>query len=286
MFSTRIRRWTILTLGSAALAACGTSPPPRELLDARTAYARAQAGPAATLKPDALREAQNALRRAEQAYAADVDQRDLRTYAYLAQRRSELADVLGHDAMFGMEQKQAENEIQQVTALQVTQQQQQLQKAEQERADAERRAREAMDRLSNLQGSTVKQEERGIVITLPGQVLFATGKSTLLPTARQKLNQVADALGDTDRHIIVEGHTDSTGSDAKNYTLSEARSNAVKEYLVSRGIPSDRVSAKGLGSSQPVASNASAEGRANNRRVEIVVESGPTTTKKPQQPSP
>ena len=105
-------------------------------------------------------------------------------------------------------------------------------------------------------------------------MLFATGKSSLLPSSRQKLNEVADVLKDQpDRGIVVEGHTDSTGTDAKNEVLSQQRADSVKDYLVSRGVPSERVTTRGFGASHPVTSNTTAEERANNRRVEIIIES-------------
>jgi outer membrane protein OmpA-like peptidoglycan-associated protein len=111
------------------------------------------------------------------------------------------------------------------------------------------------------------------VITLSGSVLFATGKSELLPIAKDKLNEVAKALKDQGfKSIIVEGHTDSRGNAQKNEELSFARAESVRSHLVSQGLPADKVRATGLGSGRPVAANETPEGRANNRRVEIVVE--------------
>jgi len=118
----------------------------------------------------------------------------------------------------------------------------------------------------------VKEESRGVVITLSGSVLFATGKSDLLRIAQDKLNQVATALNDQGfKSIEVLGYTDSVGSAADNDALSLRRAQAVRDYLVTRGVPSEKATAKGLGSSNPVASNNTADGRAENRRVEIVV---------------
>ena len=111
------------------------------------------------------------------------------------------------------------------------------------------------------------------MFTLSGSVLFATGKYLLLPIAKTKLDDVAKALLDQSfKSIVVEGHTDSQGSASKNETLSQQRAETVRSHLVSRGIPADKISAVGLGSSRPVADNATADGRANNRRVEIVVQ--------------
>jgi outer membrane protein OmpA-like peptidoglycan-associated protein len=119
----------------------------------------------------------------------------------------------------------------------------------------------------------IKEEQRGMVITLDGSVLFASGKWELLPIARNKLDKVAEVLQEQDdsKKIVVEGHTDSVGSDSKNLDLSQKRADSVRTYLVSQGVKSDRIRAVGKGESVPVADNKSPEGRANNRRVEIIV---------------
>jgi outer membrane protein OmpA-like peptidoglycan-associated protein len=140
------------------------------------------------------------------------------------------------------------------------------------REEAEKRAAKAAADLAKF--ASVKQEARGMVITLSGSVLFATAKADLLPTAQLKLNEVADVLTkqDPDSKLVVEGHTDSQGGAAYNQELSQRRAQSVREYLVSRGIAADRVTAQDFGATRAIADNASAEGRANNRRVEIVVQ--------------
>lgn len=146
----------------------------------------------------------------------------------------------------------------------------QLEEEKKARAEAEKKAAAAMASLAEI--AKVKEEARGVVITLSGSVLFATGKSDLLPIAQDKLGDVAKALKDQGfKKIVVEGHTDSRGSATQNQDLSRARAEAVRGFLVTRGIPSDKIEAVGVGSSRPVADNNTAEGRANNRRVEIVV---------------
>ena len=139
------------------------------------------------------------------------------------------------------------------------------------RAEAEQRAAQAAADLARV--ATVKQEPRGMVITLSGSVLFASNKSELLPAAQTRLNDVANALSrqEPTAQIVVEGHTDSQGTAGYNQDLSQRRAQAVRDYLVARGIASDRVTAQGFGFTRPIADNQSAEGRANNRRVEIVV---------------
>jgi outer membrane protein OmpA-like peptidoglycan-associated protein len=144
-------------------------------------------------------------------------------------------------------------------------------KAKQDVIDADQRTADARAELARL--GAVKEEERGLVVTLSGGVLFRSAKSGLLPSARVKLDQVAKALMSvSERNIIVEGHTDSQGSESYNQGLSERRANAVRNYLVQQGYPGDRIQARGMGETSPIANNASPEGRANNRRVEIVIQ--------------
>jgi outer membrane protein OmpA-like peptidoglycan-associated protein len=110
-------------------------------------------------------------------------------------------------------------------------------------------------------------------------VLFASAKFDLLNTAMTKLDQVADALKaqDPDKRMVVEGHTDSTGSERTNQALSLNRASSVRDYLVSRGVASEKITAVGMSSTKPIADNRTAENRANNRRVEIVI-STPTVS--------
>lgn len=141
------------------------------------------------------------------------------------------------------------------------------------RMDAENRAAKSQAALVKL--AAVKEESRGLVITLSGSVLFASNKSSLLPAARDRLSKVADALMETkERAITIEGYTDSQGTNEFNIDLSQKRADAVRTYIISRGYSGALIQAHGLGKDRPVADNASAEGRANNRRVEIIVDRG------------
>ena len=139
------------------------------------------------------------------------------------------------------------------------------------REEADKRALQAQADLAKF--ATVKQETRGMVITLSGSVLFASAKWDLLPSAQVRLNDVATALTKEDplSKMVVEGHTDSQGAEAYNQDLSQHRAQVGRDYLVTRGIASDRITAQGFGPTRAIADNKSPEGRANNRRVEIVV---------------
>ncbi len=268
--------------------ACGPTRPPRELLDARMAYNRSATGPAASETPAQLHTARNALDQAERAFAKDGDKPYVRDEAYIAQRKAELADASARVQMAQKAKMAADLEAQQLqmenlrraqSDLATSQQnlaktQEQLESEKKAREEAERKQAQAMADLEKI--ASVKQENRGMVITLSGSVLFASNQSTLLPAANVKLNDVADALikGNPDAKITVEGHTDSQGSREHNMQLAQQRAEAVKTQLVARGVAADRISAVGVGPDRPIADNKSAEGRANNRRVEIIVEGG------------
>jgi outer membrane protein OmpA-like peptidoglycan-associated protein len=112
---------------------------------------------------------------------------------------------------------------------------------------------------------------RGLIVNM-SDVLFDTGKYSLRPLAREKLAKVAGIVsGHPGLRLDVEGHTDSVGGDDYNQRLSEQRGEAVREYLTQQGMPLSSVTAKGFGKTQPVASNDTAKGRQQNRRVELVI---------------
>jgi outer membrane protein OmpA-like peptidoglycan-associated protein len=272
-------------LGGFASAGCATAMPSQDLLDARALYARANQGPAPGINPADLHTAKQQLDMAEAAFVKEGDSQNSRDQAYLAARKTQLAEVVARtrlssqtkdgvvSAMHADERKtvaltsaelgRAKTELNTQAAA--------LQNERARREAAEKRAAQAASDLAKF--ATVKQEPRGMVITLSGGVLFASAKSELLPSAQLKLNDVASALTkeDPSSKMVVEGHTDSQGAAAYNQDLSTRRAQAVRDYLVSRGVASDRITSQGFGPSRSVADNASPEGRANNRRVEIVV---------------
>lgn len=119
-------------------------------------------------------------------------------------------------------------------------------------------------------GVGVTREGNELVLDMPSEVTFAVNSSNLDPTFRSTLDKVASTLTEYEKtYVDVLGHTDSTGSDAYNQTLSEQRANTVSGYLAGRGVKQARLATKGYGESQPRASNTTEEGRAQNRRVEI-----------------
>lgn len=123
-------------------------------------------------------------------------------------------------------------------------------------------------------GVDVTETDNGqaILVNLPDGVTFDVGSYTLKPEFRATLDQVAESLIKYPNSLIdVYGHTDSTGSDAFNQTLSENRARTVANYLTSRGVPAARIRSQGYGETMPVADNATEEGRRKNRRVEIKI---------------
>jgi outer membrane protein OmpA-like peptidoglycan-associated protein len=270
----------------ASAAACAASMPPADLVTARATYSRAAQGPAATLDPADLHTADESLKLAEQSFARDGDTQGTRDLAYVADRRAQIAEARGGTIQSSDQQQQTLGRMHAaetsqlaltsgqlgVAKTQLVVQGQALAAEQQRREDADKRAAKAAADLAAF--ASVKQETRGMVITLSGAVLFASGKSDLLPGAQAKLTEVAEALTkeDVESKIVVEGHTDSQGGASYNQDLSQRRAQSVRDYLVTRGMASDRVTSEGFGLTRPIADNASPEGRANNRRVEIVVQ--------------
>jgi outer membrane protein OmpA-like peptidoglycan-associated protein len=136
-------------------------------------------------------------------------------------------------------------------------------------ADAERTAQELARQIAELEA---KQTDRGLVLTL-GDVLFTTGTANLNEGVSNHLAKLASFLNEhPDRTVLIEGHTDSMGSDAYNQGLSERRADAVKAWLIRKDIASSRLTASGKGEGDPVGDNASATGRQQNRRVEVIIQ--------------
>lgn len=285
----------------AAAFGCAATGPTPELMDARRAYDEARQSDAATYSPDKLLTAKQALERAEAAHGDDAGSFEERSLAYIAQRKAQYASVYGTYEKDRRDQAEAEqafknkqdtlrrNAEQQATEAQKTlaatwdnlntarkeiaKSKADLDAEKDARAKAEQSAAAAMASLSKI--AQVKEEQRGTVITLDGQVLFVTGKAELLPIAKDRLNQIAKSLKelDDDKLVSIEGFTDSRGADDMNMKLSQDRANAVKDYLVSQGVKPEKLRSIGRGEASPVASNDTPEGRANNRRVELVVQS-------------
>lgn len=140
------------------------------------------------------------------------------------------------------------------------------------RREAELAAAAADSLRMQLQGMTARSEARGQVMTISGDA-FASGQSQLRAEARENLQKIIDLINaNPGASVLIEGHTDSQGSANLNQVLSQRRAEAVRDALIQQGVDGGRLRAVGLGKDRPVADNGSAEGRARNRRVEVVVE--------------
>jgi OmpA-OmpF porin, OOP family len=129
---------------------------------------------------------------------------------------------------------------------------------------------QAMNQEVTADASSLKGElEKTGHVAVYG-ILFDTGKATLQPASDGPLNQVLQVLQDDSLKVLIEGHTDNVGAPAANQALSEKRAQAVRDWLAAKGIAADRLTAKGYGASKPVTDNNTDEGRAKNRRVELV----------------
>jgi outer membrane protein OmpA-like peptidoglycan-associated protein len=131
--------------------------------------------------------------------------------------------------------------------------------------------RQAAALKKNMPEAEVVRDGDKVYVALPSGILFDLGKDALKPGAKESLAKAAVTLKDSQTNIVIEGHTDSTGSDAVNQPLSERRAARVRDYLNSQGVPASRMIAVGYGSSRPAVPNDSEANRALNRRVQLEI---------------
>jgi len=251
------RRGEIERQQQAAITAAATARQDRE---ARAAALAQQAEEARRQALEAQQQATQAQQQATQATAA-AQEATAAAQAATAELEKARKEAAERDA---------------AAAAQLEQQRAELEKTRQEAAaaaaqhEAEARRLRLENELARI--AATKREPRGLVVTLSSGVFFDTGKSALKKGAQATLTRIAEQLkSNTDVKVVVEGHTDSTGSTATNQTLSEKRAQAVRDFLVSAGVPADRITSVGRGEEQPVATNNTAAGRQQNRRVELVI---------------
>jgi outer membrane protein OmpA-like peptidoglycan-associated protein len=219
--------------------------------------------------------------------------KDQKKYAELARETARRADVArelavtrGAEAREEAERQRAQEDRQREAAAQQAALESSAHSAAQARADAEREAqlrsqaeRAAADLQARLYASVsaimeTRQGARGLIAALSG-VNFETNKATLKPVAREKLSKLSGILlgFPGDYKLEIEGHTDSTGTDAYNQMLSQSRAESVRNFLVEQGIPAERIpSTQGFGRTRPIAPNDTRANREKNRRVDIVIE--------------
>jgi len=287
---------------------------PIDLLEARNAVRIATDAQADQYAPAQLQKAKDLLNQAEDYYRRKQGGGPIGTVARESVQTAEEARLMAikgeHDAEVAAQQKaaadqaaqaQANAEAQQAAAQQAQAQAQQAQQAqqqaEQQRQQADQERQQALAAQQQAEAARQQAENdkaqmrarmlqqlnqvletrdtaRGLIVNMP-DVLFDTGKADIKASARERLAKVAGILlSYPDIHVEIDGFTDITGSLDLNQRLSEQRAEAVRTYLSSQGVRSDTMTTQGFGPSQPVASNDTAAGRQQNRRVELVVSGG------------
>jgi outer membrane protein OmpA-like peptidoglycan-associated protein len=274
------------------LAACATAPvKPAGAADVRAKLTRLQGDPElATRASVAIKDAEAAVVAAE---VPETDQELARHRVYIADHKVEIAMAQARTSLTE-EQRVALSQARDKARLddrtheadaatnaltaaraEIVQQTRQAEATRNETEAAQLAAADAAQKAAELQRELdelhAKPTDRGMVLTL-GDVLFTSGKADLKVGATANLDKLAAFLASyPDRNVIIEGHTDSMGSEDYNVGLSQRRADSVKAYLAGQGIGSARLSASGKGESAPVADNDSAAGRQQNRRVEVVI---------------
>ena len=277
---------------------------PLDLLEARNAVRIAKDAGAAQYTPSELQKAQDLLNRAEDYYQRKQGSGPIGTVAREATQTAEEARVMSiqkaEQAQRDQERQaaadqtakaQADAQAQQAAAAQAQAQAQQAQtqaaqadqarqQAESAQQQAQQQAQQAENDKAQMRARMLQQlnqvlatrdSARGLIVSMP-DVLFDTGKADLKPTARERMAKVAGILiAYPDIRVEIDGYTDSTGSLEFNEQLSQQRADAVRSYLSSQGVNSSSITTQGFGPSQPIASNDTAVGRQQNRRVELVV---------------
>jgi OmpA-OmpF porin, OOP family len=246
----------VLAAAAALLSACASTPERiDELETARALVPQVEASPRAGVAASYISEARKWLNQANTLFEnSDKNIQDIQFAANVATRNAQIANekILTAQAKEEFERGTAERQ-----AVLLEARDRQAQKLEQELADLK-----------------AKKTDRGLVVTL-GDVLFDTGKATLKPGAYSTVDRLAQALRESpNRKVVIEGHTDSVGNEEYNLQLSERRAQAVQAALFERGVASNQISTTGKGEMVPVASNDTASGRQENRRVELIFQEG------------
>jgi outer membrane protein OmpA-like peptidoglycan-associated protein len=297
-------------IAAAILAGCGTVPPQNTTLaEAHTLYSRAQTNPeVVNLAPVELKKAGESLGKADAALSKGESDATVNHLAYLAKQQVAIAEETAKQKAAELEITNAsaqrdqirlaartaeveaarrQAEMAQQTAEEQAARDEALIAAGQAEAEAARRQAESAQQTAEQQAARdqaliaqqemqlkeleAKKTDRGLVITL-GDVLFSVNKAELSPGGTRNVRKLADFLNQyPQRKVLIEGHTDSTGSHSINQPLSERRADAVRTALIDMGVSSDRIETRGYADAYPVANNRTPAGRQLNRRVEIIL---------------
>ena len=258
---------------AALLGACASMPQrSAQLEEARTQVQTLSAEPLAQqAAAHDLEAARASLNQADAALAQHEPPQVVDHLAYLARRHADAGQARVDEARARQDVAKAQDERNRILLESRTREarnaQANAQVAQSQAQAAQQQLQSTQQQLQDLQA---KQTERGMVLTL-GDVLFDTNKATLKPGADQKIDRLATFLQkNPNERLIIEGYTDSTGSEEYNEELSQRRAQAVANVLAGQGVPASRYQVVGKGQAFPVASNATPAGRQQNRRVEIV----------------
>ena len=250
---TRRRAARVALIGTVTLVAACAGRSGESLEEARRAVDAARSDQDVLAHaPEQLQESEQALDRADSAFRSGADQDQIDHLAYVAEQRAAVAEAVADErvALAEIEEFGGERDALVLDAR-------------------DRQIRVLETELAELQA---QRTERGLVVTLSDDILFDVDQAELKPGGQQQLARVADFLRNhPDRGVVVEGHTDSTASDTYNLALSQRRANAVEDFLITQGVEPTRISARGYGEQLPIATNDTAAGRQQNRRVELVV---------------
>lgn len=253
-----MHRMMLVAVVAGSAAACSSTPPEvEELNTARAIVPQVEASPRAGVAATYVTEARRALNQANTLAQQGGKVDEIQFQALIATRNAQIANekILAANAQDEIEKGTAERQAVLIQAREM---------------EARRKAQQVSSLEQELAELRAKKTDRGMVLTL-GDVLFDTGRANLKPGAYVTIDRLARVLLDDDsRRVLIEGHTDSTGSDELNMRLSESRANAVRMALLERGVRSEQVQALGKGKNFPVASNDNAAGRQQNRRVEMI----------------
>jgi outer membrane protein OmpA-like peptidoglycan-associated protein len=253
-----------------SLSACGSTAPTHELKLARQAYSEATE-PGKPVAAEPMLDAQRTLNAAESEHSYYPRSTEERHLAYIATRKAQIAMAQGQSQVAKEATDNANREY--ATALEAKDQTQTESTAQ---LKAERDAAVfALERMGS-----VSDEGDSMSITLNGGVLFELNQATLLPTAKERLDEVASALKTMPegQSFTIVGRADTTGTEEFNDKLSQDRADAVREYLISHGVQGEKLVAVGKGEADPVATNTTKKGRETNRRADVDV-----NVKKPDQ---
>jgi outer membrane protein OmpA-like peptidoglycan-associated protein len=268
----KIFAMTLIAL--ATLAGCSSQPLKNVQLDqARADYQAAQANPQSRdLATVEMKQAGDALKRANEASERGDKPADVDHLAYLAKQRVAIARETGAQKAAEVAVSEADSARDKVRlAARTTEADMAHRSANSARLDTQDAQARSRQLEAQIRDMNAKKTPRGLVITI-GDVLFDTDKAELKSGGMRNMEKLVAFLKEyPQRKAVVEGFTDSTGSDSHNQELSGRRASAVRSALVDMGIGSERLDAHGYGEAYPVASNGNSGGRQMNRRVEIIL---------------